>query len=273
VAGVLLVVSATVHVAVTALPDWGETQQVQVIQLASASEGEPRGVQAMNNAVFNPSSPAWIRAEVAAYREGPWKDAEAFRLVEWLFAWVGTVLYGSGWQVLAMFFVGAVLWRVQFFDPAHLALRRRVLLACLPLGVAIEGAAAWLYWTDGLTDRRAWEAASAIQGLAVCFLPIGYLAGLALLADRLPAALRKPVCSAGRMALTVYLLESLISTFLSYHWGLGLFGHAGSLAQVGIALGIWLCLVLFSTAYLRFFEQGPMERLWRLLEYGWIRQP
>jgi uncharacterized protein len=267
VAGILLVVSATFHVGLEILPALGEPRRVNALTVDPATGDDPRGLAAMEEANYNPSSPVWIRAEVAAYRAGPWKDAQAFRVVEWLFAWVGTVL-SSGWQVLAMFFVGAVLWRVQFFSPPQAALRRRVLLVCLPLGAAIEGVAAWLYWTDGLADRWIWAVAGAVQGVAVCILPIGYLAGLALLADRLPAALRSLVASAGRMALTVYLLESVIATFLAYHWGLGLFGRIGSLAQVLLALLIWVCLVLASAAYLRLFAQGPMERLWRWLEYG-----
>jgi uncharacterized protein len=266
-AAILLAVTATVHVGVAVLPALGEPRTVKAMRIEPATPQDPHGYKAMIEAQFNPSHPLWIRAEVSAYSEGPWQDAQAFRGVEWIFAWLAVVWF-TGWQVLAMFFVGAVLWRVQFFSPAQEALRRRVLLVCLPLGAAIEGAAAWLYWTDALADRRAWAVAEALQGFAVCFLPLGYLAGLALLADRLPATLRGLVASAGRMALTVYLLESLIAAFLSYHWGLGLFGHIGNLAQVLLAVAIWSFLVLFSAVYLRFFDQGPMERLWRLLGYG-----
>jgi uncharacterized protein len=271
-AAILLAVAATVHLSVAFLSARGEPGSVQGVRIEPAAANEPHGWKAMNMAQFNPSDRRWIRAEVAAYSEGPWKDAQAFRVIEWIFAWVA-VLWFTGWQVLAMFFVGAVLWRVQFFSPPQAALRWRVLLVCLPVGVALEGAAAWLYWTGALTNRTLWAWAEALQGLAVCFLPLGYLAGLALLADRLPAALRGLIGSAGRMALTVYLLESLIATFLSYHWGLGLFGHVGDLAQVLLALAIWSSLVLFSAVYLRFFDQGPMERLWRLLGYGRAGKP
>jgi uncharacterized protein len=266
-AAILLAVSATVHVGMGILPALGEPREVKPTHLRPTTAGEPHGLKAMRQAQFNPSEPVWIRAELAAYSEGPWKDAQAFRVLEWVFAWVGLVLM-TGWQVLAMFFVGAWMWRVQFFSPGQVALRRRVLLVCLPLGAFVEGAAAWLYWTEALTDRRAWAVAEALQGVAVCFLPIGYLAYLAELADLLPAAVWRPVAAAGRMALTVYLLESLIATVLSYHWGLGLFGRIGPLTQVLTALAIWASLVVLSAVYLRYFEQGPMERLWRRLYHG-----
>jgi uncharacterized protein len=173
----------------------------------------------------------------------------------------------SGWQVLGMFLVGAAMWRVRFFAEEQRPLRWRVLAWCLPLGIVLESAAAWCFGM-GLTDRSMWALGGAIQGLSVCFLPIGYLAGLALLADRLPAWLRDPVAAAGRMALTVYLLESLIVTGLAYHWGLRWFGRLGALQEVELAAAVWVGLVLFAWAYLRLFKQGPMEALWRLLEYG-----
>ncbi len=238
----------------------------QRVPTAELPDG-PRGLKAMEKAKFEPASPVWVRAEVAAYRDGPWADAQAFRTVEWMFNLGANVLAG-GWQVLGMFFIGAAMWRVRFFAPEQSALRWRVLRTCLPLGLALEGVAAWFFWSGGLTDRRIWAAGSAVQGLAVCVLPFGYLAGLALLADRLSPRARAPVASAGRMALTVYLLESVVATGLSYHWGLGWFGRVGALTQAGLAVAIWAGIVLFSWAYLARFEQGPMERVWRWLEYA-----
>ena len=156
--------------------------------------------------------------------------------------------------------------------PSSKRLRRRVLLACLPLGVVLEAAAGWCFWTVGLTDRRVWAVGGGLQGLSVCFLPIGYLAGLALLADHLPAWLRAVVCSAGRTALTVYLLESVVCAALAYHWGLRWFGRVGALQQVLLAVTVWTGLTLLAWAYLRRFDQGPMEALWRLIEYGRARE-
>jgi uncharacterized protein len=237
---------------------------------AAAPADGPRGLEAMWRALFIPASPVWVSAEIAAYRDGPWTDALAFRLVTWVFIVVTGVL-ASGWQVLGMFFVGAAMWRVRFFAPEQSALRRRALV-CLPLGVLLEAAAAWFFWA-GLTDRRAWALGSAIQGISVCVLPVGYLTSLALLADRLPAWARGPVSSAGRMALTVYLSESLLATALAYHWGLGWFGRVGARTQSALAVAIWAGLVLFSWAWLSRFEQGPLERLWRRLEYGRAARP
>jgi uncharacterized protein len=232
-----------------------------------APAGTPPALRGMLDAGFNPGSPVWISTETAAYRDGPWAAAQTFRTVEWLFNLIGAVL-DTGWLVLGMFFLGAALYRVQFFAPEQEALRRRVLRVCLPLGVAFEGLAGWFFWTRPPTDRWAWMAGHVIQQAGLCFLPLGYLAGLALLADRLPAGVRGPVASAGRMSLTVYLLETVLATGLAYHWGLGWFGGVGPAQQALIAVCVWLALVAFSHAWLARFERGPMEWLWRRLGYG-----
>jgi uncharacterized protein len=239
---------------------------------ATPAATEPyRGLEAMWRAGLNPGSPVWIDAEIAAYRDGPWADAQLFRSVEWLFNQL-SCLFFLGWLALGMFFLGAALYRARFFAPEQRPLRLRVLRICLPLGLAVEGLAAVFFWGWPPTNRWAWFAGGVIQQAGLFFLPLGYLAGLALLADRLPAWLRNPVASAGRMSLTVYLLESVLATALAYHWGLGWFG-VGAATQVAIAVCIWLALVAFSHAWLCLFEQGPTEWLWRRLAYGRPARP
>ena len=73
------------------------------------------------------------------------------------------------------------------------------------------------------------------------------------------------------MALTVYLGESLLSTFLSYHWGLGWFGQVNGPERMLIVPVIYSTLVLFANLWLRAFPMGLMEWLWRVGTYGRLR--
>ncbi|CAN0598703.1 unnamed protein product [Ectocarpus sp. 12 AP-2014] len=71
----------------------------------------------------------------------------------------------------------------------------------------------------------------------------------------------------GRMALTNYVLQSIIGTFLLYGWGLGLLGELRQaytllLALVLVALQMWL-----SKLWLQNFKYGPLEWLWRSLTF------
>jgi uncharacterized protein len=69
------------------------------------------------------------------------------------------------------------------------------------------------------------------------------------------------------MALSNYLLTSLLMTFVFHGWGLGLAGTVGTLAQWGWVLGVWLVLLAWSAPWLRRYRQGPVEWLWRGLTY------
>lgn len=225
----------------------------------------PASLRGMAAGGFDPTSAAWMEAEIRAFRDGPWTDATLFRAVTWLsFLWI--CLLGYGWHILGMMVLGGLLLRTGFFEPARLSVRRRMLLLALPLGLALTGAGLLCSHLGRSEGVRA--LGQFLHALAITVLPLGYLAGLTLLGERLPERWRRPVCRAGRMSLTVYLLETVLMTALAYHWGLGLFGAVGPAAQALLAVAAWLALVLVSDAWLRQFRQGPMEWLWRRLEYG-----
>ncbi len=78
-----------------------------------------------------------------------------------------------------------------------------------------------------------------------------------------------PMAAAGRMPLTNYLMQTLLCTTLFYGWGFGLWGQVGPAAELLLALAIFFGVqVPFSALWLRHFETGPLESLWRLLTYG-----
>ena len=71
----------------------------------------------------------------------------------------------------------------------------------------------------------------------------------------------------GRMALTNYLLQTVICVFIFYGYGFGQYGNVGAGAATLIALGIFLFQILFSFLWLKYFQYGPLEWIWRQLTY------
>lgn len=67
----------------------------------------------------------------------------------------------------------------------------------------------------------------------------------------------------GRMALTNYILQSLIGTFLFFGWGLGLIGQLRTTYLVLIALVMIAAQTYFSKYWLQHYKFGPLEWLWR----------
>jgi len=71
----------------------------------------------------------------------------------------------------------------------------------------------------------------------------------------------------GRMALTNYVLQSVIGAFLLFGWGLGLIGDIRTLFLSLIALVMIAGQTLFSKYWLQNFKYGPLEWLWRCGTY------
>lgn len=84
-----------------------------------------------------------------------------------------------------------------------------------------------------------------------------------------PAARRTLLVLApvGRMPLTTYLCQSVVTTFVFYGWGLGLTSKVGSAGCLAITLGIFALQVAVAHLWLRRFRFGPAEWLWRTLVY------
>jgi uncharacterized protein len=72
----------------------------------------------------------------------------------------------------------------------------------------------------------------------------------------------------GRLALSNYLLQSLVATTVFYGYGLGLYGRLGPAALLPLALGIAAAGALLSALWLRAFRIGPVEWLLRSFTYA-----
>jgi uncharacterized protein len=77
-----------------------------------------------------------------------------------------------------------------------------------------------------------------------------------------------PMAAVGRMALTNYLLQTVICTTIFYGHGFGLFGRVNRAGQLAIVVAIWAFQLLASSAWLRYFAVGPMEWVLRWFIYG-----
>jgi uncharacterized protein len=73
------------------------------------------------------------------------------------------------------------------------------------------------------------------------------------------------------MALTCYLLQTVCFTLFFYGYGLGRYGTLGPLQGVLLATFVYAAEAVFAVIWLRRFEYGPMEWLWRAVTY--LRAP
>jgi uncharacterized protein len=170
--------------------------------------------------------------------------------------------------VVGMFLIGA--WAVRagvVADPAaHRPLLRRLVRIGLPLGLALALASALLssHW-DPLHEPY-FAVAAQLMMLASLPLALGYAAAVLLwLHSPRHGAWLAPV---GRMALSNYLLQSLLGTLLFHGYGAGLAGSIGRGGQLALVGAIFALQVLASRWWLARHAFGPAEWAWRALTYG-----
>jgi uncharacterized protein len=78
-----------------------------------------------------------------------------------------------------------------------------------------------------------------------------------------------PMAACGRMPLTNYLGQTLIATTIFYGWGFGFYGKMGPALGLVLAFAIYFVIqVPLSLWWLKRFEFGPLEYVWRTLTYG-----
>ncbi|MGF6267829.1 uncharacterized protein ABIE17_000313 [Lelliottia nimipressuralis] len=170
-----------------------------------------------------------------------------------------------GWQLAGMMLMGAALMRTGWlkgeFSLSHY---RRTGCALVLTGVIINLPAIVAQWMLGWDYRWCAFLLQAPRELSAPFQTIGYAALIygfwpQMVRFRLVAA----VACVGRMALSNYLLQTLICTTLFYHFGL--FMKFDRLHLLAFVIPVWAVNLVFSVIWLRFFRQGPLEWLWRQL--------
>ena len=132
------------------------------------------------------------------------------------------------------------------------------------MGLELQAPGTARFWLGGATTIDwLWFASNVLFTLAAWSLALGYGAGIVLLIQReFWKKCLAPLPAIGRMALTNYLLQTLICTTLFNAYGLGLYGKVGPAAVALLAMAIYLFQVVLSFQWARHFRFGPAEWLW-----------
>ena len=69
------------------------------------------------------------------------------------------------------------------------------------------------------------------------------------------------------MALTNYLMHTVVCVIIFYGYGFGQFGKMGAGKATLIAFAIFVIQIPLSALWLKYFAYGPTEWIWRQLTY------
>ena len=171
------------------------------------------------------------------------------------------------WRTLGLFMIGAALFRSGAITGASAATWRRVSMVGLGIGLPLSLLATVLQSREihGLSDWRwpEWLHVATAFPLAIGF-------GARVMLNEKIGRRRwwySRMESAGRMAVTNYIGQSLVMTSLADPWGLGLYGRLSGPELTALAFVVFAILASLSHAWLRHYRMGPLEWLWRCGTY------
>lgn len=195
-------------------------------------------------------------------------------------AWLGhmsklefqVTLSGRLFLTFAFFLLGLWAGRVSLFEKREEwhGLFKRALWAGLAASVAFLGLTIVLFSTlsagNGMPVFDSWHSMFARSSYDLFNLAVTVVILCTfVLAYNRPRGERflAQLAPYGRTALTNYLLQTVIGTFVFYNWGLGYLGKLSNTEAFGIALVVLVLQVLASRWWLKQFRYGPVEWLWR----------
>jgi uncharacterized protein len=192
-----------------------------------------------------------------------------------VFSEQGAGFYRFGFcDSLGMMLIGMGLLQLGFLS-GQLAKRAYVRTALIgyAVGLPLGALSTWQVWRhnfDALAQVR-WEFLPYdVQRLFVAMAN----ASVVLLVVKAGALkwVTKPIAAVGQTALSNYLGTTVICVLLFNGYGLGLYGKLQFYQLFYVVGAVWTFNLVASLLWLKHFQFGPMEWIWRSLTY-WKKQP
>jgi uncharacterized protein len=139
----------------------------------------------------------------------------------------------------------------------------KVIMSAISVGVIAGITIALLKINLTQNSLLAWAGGLLLEVFNAC-LTLLYITGISLLMLK-PNWLKRltPLASIGKMALTTYLLQSLIGVFVFFNIGAGFFLVTTPGQNAILCLGIFGLQIIACRVWLNHFHYGPIEWLWR----------
>ena len=183
--------------------------------------------------------------------------------------------FGFATILIGMFLLGTWFVRSGVMESpgAHLQFFRALAVYGLPIGIGLGLLGSLIAMSHTPGDRYdGWGIAIGLAVVGSLPASLGYVGMVVLMLQSKTAFSRISVLGpVGRMALTNYLAQSLISTIVFYGYAMGYWGMPRA-QQVLFVLVVYAVQIAYSQWWLSRFHYGPMEWLWRGFTY-WQMPP
>jgi len=181
-----------------------------------------------------------------------------------------TFLMGLFWvieaEIVATMLIGMALYQWGIIQGRA---RREIYWAMLAVGYGIGLSLRGSLWLDIMEYKPGQHWQEVFYDTSRLATSLGHLALIQLiLGSSLGRRAMRPFEAAGRMPLTVYLFTSLLMMWVVFApWGLDLFGAWGQAKMLGVAVMVIAAELIAANLWMRHYENGPLEWLWKSLAY------
>ncbi len=181
--------------------------------------------------------------------------------IDWPYRW-------DLWDILSMMLIGIALfkWNILSAEKSYKFYGIMVALGYL-IGLSIN------YYEihsimEGNFSLLSFSKANITYDLGRVPVAIGHV-GLIMLFCKLPILkwLKSSLAAVGKMALTNYVMHSVFAMFIFTGAGFGLFGTFQRFELLYIVFAIWILQLILSPIWLKYYQYGPLEWMWRNLSY------
>jgi uncharacterized protein len=234
------------------------------------------GLTLMAQADGGSPSPTTAQSAFDAFKSSDYARIIAGNIVLNIGNWLRRLVLMFYPRVFAMFLLGFALGKMAVFrEPSR---HRRLLYAFSIAGVLLGLPSSILFavFTQHesllpLTPHGFFR--TVFESIGTPLLCLGYVAWITFLfQSRRWQRTLLWLAPIGRTALSNYLLQGVVSMFLFYGIGGGLFMKVSLTTSVAIALGLFAVEAVVSRLWLSRFRYGPVEWIWRQVTY-WKRVP
>ena len=176
-------------------------------------------------------------------------------------------------KVLGIFLIGYVIGRSDFYK--NILQHKKIVYWAIGIGLVVglpanyflayymsnHGGDYWQLKTKGFYQTIFY--ALGVAPLAMAYVGL-FMLSFQKVAGKKVLSVFTPV---GKMAFSNYILQTLIGSFVFLGPGLGYFGEVGPVYYTIFGVVVFIFQIILSTIWLKFFNYGPVEWIWRSATY------
>jgi len=201
------------------------------------------------------------------FKYGTIREIFVLNIHNYVWKWLSYILSRRFFTVLGIFLLGYYLSETGFFQERTKS--TKLLMSSIVIGLSASIAAEMMgesqFQFPPTLSSMVYKILLLSGQIFLCFFYIAFIYKII----QTPIGKRmlnylKPV---GRMALTNYISQTVLLIIFFYNFGFNFFGELGLITICGIAISVLVMQIIASNIWLKYFQYGPLEWVWRCLTY------